>query len=54
MKQGCIVIWNQTCPHGSDSNRSAKIRAAQFVKAFPKHYLTKEQRKSRRKLLRST
>jgi hypothetical protein len=34
MRQGSVLVWNQTCMHGTEPNDSARPRLAQFLKAF--------------------
>jgi ectoine hydroxylase-related dioxygenase (phytanoyl-CoA dioxygenase family) len=36
LKQGSVLLWDQTVMHGSAPNESLSNRMAQFVKAFPR------------------
>ena len=36
MREGSVLIWNQTMAHGSSPNHSKNCRYAQFLKAFPR------------------
>eukprot|EP01125_Pyxidicula_operculata_P010993 TRINITY_DN3603_c0_g1_i1.p1 TRINITY_DN3603_c0_g1~~TRINITY_DN3603_c0_g1_i1.p1 ORF type:complete len:391 (+),score=72.70 TRINITY_DN3603_c0_g1_i1:173-1345(+) len=36
MRAGSIVVWDQRTPHGGCPNNSDRIRAAQFIKMYPR------------------
>jgi len=40
MRAGSAVVWDQRLPHGSQPNRSGRIRSAQFFKMFPARLVT--------------
>lgn len=35
MRQGSVLMWNQTVFHGTSPNQSSRCRTAQYLKAFP-------------------
>ena len=36
MREGSVLVWNQTLAHGTEPNDSSNCRFAQFLKAFPR------------------
>jgi len=40
MRAGSAVVWDQRLPHGSQPNRSGRIRSAQFFKMIPARGVT--------------
>lgn len=52
MRAGSLVLWDHRTPHGACRNWSAKFRAAQFLKLFPRRLISPERLSRRASLLR--
>lgn len=52
MKEGSVLIWDQTVFHGTAPNYSERCRTAQYLKAFPMHLVSKDRLQKRSSALR--